>query len=384
MRRGSSEFIVEGDGLDRACSDIESIARRFEQGATKFHVGMNHTFELPMYQLLRPRCGMRTFWCAHGLYRAMKAQSYKGVASKWFYEQYQRWQAACTSHGFCGQVMLSVNGISVEEATHSATRLLPTPTFSILAFVIQAVRWSRSTAQKGGFRDDDARRSVALLLATMLKACHRDGEDFVVQLGAVDEWQCRWPRPHVRTMPFELHVSPAGMVDVADWREAATSDELPRGHCVRSWWQLLNADVSSDMQLPLVTLLRRAGSKVAGNSLFRQVVWAIAIRLQEQVLAADPCAGILEAWLRGPDVFRDTSRAQDYQLARCIEAGKLGLGVPLFLSVATDKANVKGFSFMNTVAATPGNRAVIFPPQVLAHPTCDACALVLYARDGVR
>ena len=74
--------------------------------------------------------------------------------------------------------------------------------------------------------------------------------------------------------------------------------------------------------------------------------------------------------------FRDNARAVDYQLARYIEAGKLGLGVPLFLSVATDKANVKGYSFMNTVAATPGNLAVLFPPQVAALPTCNACALV--------
>ena len=153
-----------------------------------------------------------------------------------FYEQYQRWQAACTSHGFCGQVMLSFVGISVEEATHSTTRFLPTPSFSILAVVILAVRWSRSAYQTGGFKADGATRTVALLSATTLKACHRDGEDFVVQLDAVYDWQCRWPRPRLPTMPFELHVSLAGMVDVAAWRDAALSDELPRGHCVRAWW----------------------------------------------------------------------------------------------------------------------------------------------------
>ena len=127
MRRGSSEFIVEGEGLEATCSDLESIARRFEEGTTKLYVGVSHTFELPMYQLLRPRCGMRTFWCAHGLYTVLKVQSYQGAPSKWFYEQYKSWQAVCTSHGFCGQVMLSLAGISVEEATHSTTRFLPTP-----------------------------------------------------------------------------------------------------------------------------------------------------------------------------------------------------------------------------------------------------------------
>ena len=45
--RGSSELIVQGEGLEATCSDLESIARRFEEGAIKLHVGPNRSSELP-------------------------------------------------------------------------------------------------------------------------------------------------------------------------------------------------------------------------------------------------------------------------------------------------------------------------------------------------
>ena len=60
MCRGSSEFIVQGEGFEATRHDLESIARRFEEGAIKFRVGLNRSSELTMYQLQRPRCGMRT------------------------------------------------------------------------------------------------------------------------------------------------------------------------------------------------------------------------------------------------------------------------------------------------------------------------------------
>ena len=128
-RRRSSELIVQGEGLEATCSDLESIARRFEEGAISFHVGPSRSSELTMYQLQRPRCGMRTAWRARGLYTALQLECFSGQPSKWLYARYQRWQAAFTSHGFGGQVMLSFVGTSIEEALQPATRFLPTPVF---------------------------------------------------------------------------------------------------------------------------------------------------------------------------------------------------------------------------------------------------------------
>lgn len=66
------------------------------------------------------------------------------------------------------------------------------------------------------------------------------------------------------------------------------------------------------------------------------------------------------------DAMWGSAKLIDYNLARYIEATKHTVGrAPLHVSLATDKAWVKGINLSNTVLVLPTNKAAVLPPQVV-------------------
>ena len=66
----------------------------------------------------------------------------------------------------------------------------------------------------------------------------------------------------------------------------------------------------------------------------------------------------------GTDEIR-TPRDIDVLLLRHVESSKALIGRPLFLSVGSDGAWVKGLKLLNTLIVTPDNYGYCCPPQVV-------------------
>lgn len=117
--------------------------------------------------------------------------------------------------------------------------------------------------------------------------------------------------------------------------------------------------------VPLKALLERTSQVSTCRSLFSQLCYGVAERLQKKLLEDKVDGDMVQASIFGSESVRSNPQSVDFFLARYMEAGAACVGQPMFLSMACDKATIKGLSLSNAVAVTPSNICVVLPPQAV-------------------
>lgn len=368
----SQKLFVTGDGRivlmsERGeASDLHLENRRYCEGIASFAKDSRRgELQLTAYALCRHRAGFRVWWSLTSAYKTLGLKSFKGFPSKWVYESMGSWVAAMGQISLEGHMMLSTGGLSIEDSLKSPDRFLPSGSASSLGLLWLMTRCALLPCRLGGLRDDEDRAAARRLLKALLLACPREGEVWKVRVAFDDEWQNKWPRPTFDSaMCVDLEVNANGELDVCAWREQVEAAVVDRGHPLRSWWQGISQAIPSSGIVPLENLLDQALRKKQLAPLARQLLWSVGLRLDAQVLADDAANESLGWVAASQEGLRGRSREVDLQLARYLASSQNMFKAPAFLSLATDKASVKGLSLVNTVMVDSNNRAALLPPQV--------------------
>lgn len=363
--------------VKRENEDLQNLTmemRRYEETSVSIAEGggRSSTSRLTCYVLARARCGFRTWWCLTSLYRSIELTSFKGYPSKWVYEGLKPWCEGLAQVGMPDHLMQATGGLTLEESLRSTDRFLATSSISSPGLVWLLVRLSSMSNNCGGLRGQDDRRRASELLNRILRACFAS-ERSCVRIELSNDWSCLWPRPvGSGEIDLELVVSPRLEVDLEPWRDLLDAAEFPRGHPCRLWWRELfgGSDPPGDL-VNLESLLVLAMRSKALVSLLSQVLWCIGSLFEEVVVGIRDCGGLVEQSNASIDSLKGNPKEVDLQLCRYMESCKLAVGYPLHMSLATDKASIKGCSLVNTVAVTGGNLAALLPPQ--ASLPSDVC-----------
>lgn len=327
-----------------------------------------HALQARVYRLLLPRHGFHCLWCLTSIYRCLQLTQFKGFPSKWFYESYPSWKATLEQLGVVGQLALATGGLGLAESACSSTRFLPTGACTSLALLWLLVRWSLLPVQRGGFRDEWQRLHAREMLMRVLEACCKGEGEWNISVVFDDDWTKDPPRPTiVRDEPLVFPIVD-GRLDISVWRELVDDCVLPRGHCIRKWWRLLDiGDTTQNDTIELGDFMQKCLRRDDLASIARQTLWAAASRLEEQLLGDGSANEIVSCGDSVVDSLRGSGKEVDLTLVKYVESMKLAIGRPQYLSLATDKASIKGLSLSNAVAVTSSNVAGLLPPQVASH-----------------
>lgn len=360
------------DGPDSEPAPMSNDWRRYEPGEARLPHGPTAAkSSMQFYRLHKLSGGMRFMWCLTSVYHRMGLKCFKKYPSKWAYEGFSPWKAYLTSMGFPAiHLMLSVVGLSICDAASSLCRFLPTAAASTLAILALLVRWSVCGANRGGMKDDSARRAASEFFKAFVSWANQQGATWSLVLDLVDDhWRCTWPRPQPAAEQFVLHVDDEGGIDLNSWEHTILAANLAKGHPLRRWFHALNASAAIPMNV--AELLERSCSSAACQGLFPQVLWQTACRVDSAVEASlgagygGPCV----CSLTGADALWGSAKEVDYNLAKYLASCQTNFCKPQFMSLATDKASVRGLSLSNTVAVMPNNLAMIMAPQVALEGT---------------
>lgn len=80
---------------------------------------------------------------------------------------------------------------------------------------------------------------------------------------------------------------------------------------------------------------------------------------------SDGASPAFSSHLIGESALKGSHRAVDFGHAKYIEACSVHFRAPLFMSIPTDKAAVRGLQLTNAVAVLPSNIAMVMAPQAL-------------------
>lgn len=150
---------------------LSSEMRRYEGCQVRVQGHMRDaSFEFSGVNLFIKRDGFKFWVCLDSLYRLLELVSFKAFPSKWVHDSVKVWQQVLVEqHDFPGHFMLSIGGLSVEQAMLSHDRFLPTGSCSSLALVWLLLRGSVMPSTCGSFRDERAKRKAADLVLFICK-----------------------------------------------------------------------------------------------------------------------------------------------------------------------------------------------------------------------
>ena len=331
--------------------------------------------ELSVCKLALPRNGQHVFWCLDKIYKILGLKTHRGVPSKWVYETYPQWQATMRDFGIhANNLMLSMASSGMDVEPHGIPhRFLPTNVCSSLGLMFLLLRWGQCPANKNGLVSDKCRGWATELLEGMVAAvCH--GSQVAIEVYFTDDFELQQPRPcFCHSTSIEIVIGLDGLVDISEWRQRVEAAELDKNDPVRVWWQKLQCNKLGD-RVHIAKLLAKCFFVKQGMSLFKQVIWTLASKLDSLVMAGcrapwcSDCAGdccnlsnltpvVLTNGVHG------SNKQVDSHLGRYVTSCRDVLDTPRNFSLSTDKGNVKGCNLVNTVGATPKNDAAVMPPQ---------------------
>lgn len=178
--------------------------------------------------------GVRVFWAAFDIYRALGLTCHSKQPSKWFWNCAPAWERWLAEHFTGRQCILSKHGgySSPDSApVPFSERLFEQPAMSTLAFVVQLARWAWCPPQRGGLRDKMAIAAAKQALRALLKlACERSAGR-ICTFSVDDGWRCMWPRPsHVHDGPatFQASYDDGGMMDFGELCDLSDCSAAPR------------------------------------------------------------------------------------------------------------------------------------------------------------
>jgi hypothetical protein len=188
-------------------------------------------------------------------------------------------------------------------------------------------------------------------------------DPWLLPIEFADDWVCPWPRPSTVLVGATLRVECDGTVDFSEWHALVDDGIQHRGSICRRWWALLKSELSDAFTIPLDSLIMVVCKYKKLSSFCSQVLWSTATQFEGNALRIPSSSS---CQIRNTDLERlhGDQRSVDYQLSRYIESSQEAFVDAAYLSIATDKASVRGLQLCNSMMVTSANVAAILPPQV--------------------
>lgn len=335
--------------------------------------------------------GVRVFWAAFDIYRALGVTCHSKQPSKWFWNCAPAWERWLAEHFTGRQCILSKHGgySSPDSApVPFSERLFEQPAMSTLAFVVQLARWAWCPPQRGGLRDKMAIAAAKQALRALLKlACERSAGR-ICTFSVDDGWRCMWPRPsHVHDGPatFQASYDDGGMMDFGELCDLSDCSAAPRLTVL--WKSRLFCTPQSAVHAPRLAIevaMKHAFESAALVSFACQLCWSLS--LQIELALADVSQGRLSSdWLgvRFRENLVDVGASDmNQQLFAYVSATVAESCSHNFIGIATDKASPCGGSLTNAVISFPNGKLAVCCPQVSLRTNSD-CAYVCLGAVGL-
>lgn len=369
QREGDGALFVHEAGVERIWS-LTDKRRQYRSARVVWSYGVGHQACLQAFALVWHRQGFSLAWSLVALYKLVGLTCYKNQPSKWFYESQCAWSQHFGFLGFSEGLMKSVHGEASDDGGSSDVPFLPTPCATTGAFVALLVRFLHHSPQKGGLRQDLRAHVRSLLQGLIVSlASKRGASNFELPVHVTQTWLYRWPPSESTPADFKLQVDTAGKIDLSPLLTAASP--LPRRspRLVRKWANILQDLAPECETVDLLVTLSAAPPSSGALSFFVQVLSQVAVCLEKSLGAECSSPGPLPPKGLGikadeaSDMIR-TDRDIDMVLHRHLQSAIACLSDTQHVSVACDKAWIKGLNLMNGVLVTPANLCVMCPPQV--------------------
>jgi hypothetical protein len=340
----------------------EEIHVKVKAGPTMLEHG------LPSYFLTWPRQGCRFFWDAICLYTLLCMSSYKGVASKWFYESYKGWQSWLSTWGLgSDNVMQSTQ--TQGQQIDPVTRFLPSSAVSSTALVALLARWGSASVQHGGLRDRQCRAAAVCLLEGIVKAT-RLHKAWQLELRFDPDWKLGWPLSASTAPDLTLEVDDEGFVCLSKWHELSEAS-LSRSPCC-AWLKALtrDRDPSECSKIPVYLLLCGSAGSQSMAGLFGQVMWQLGQSMEKSAFIALKKGSVhrdamVAAYADLQGLLKRPSAMNAY-LLRYVMSGLTATAGHRSCSMAVDKANVGGLGLQSGAFVLPDNTAILAVPQAIS------------------
>lgn len=362
----SSGSVILPDGASSisAATSLMQWQRRSEYTTTWSSSSLFGDFSMPFFRLSYPRQGSTWFVDAACFYKLLSMTSFTGQASKRVFKSTGRWASMLQKYGMLEHVVKSSAGVSAHEPP-DAERFLPRLAVSLRAAFGLRWRWSSRDANDGGLRNEEGRAKALSLAMAMVDGVVSTEipEKIDITIDFNLDWKVRWPRPQIMKDPMRLHRSPGGHLDITEWRDIVEAAEIPRNDVKRKWYSCLRGlDVGSGSVSICELFLQQEFFSKDFSAFYGQLLCALGER-GERVLTKS-LSSKSDSWpLRASRVERSNdARLVDQELSVYIDATKRATLGQQHISLAVDKAVVKGLSLQNGVLALPTNLAFFLTP----------------------
>ena len=228
----------QDDGSFAGMWDLSECMRDHMQANTELLLP-GSVVALRTYHFYWPRANdSKRMWSATDFYKACEMKSYKGEASKWFYNSYSSFYSMLSMFDLEFHVQKSSSALKNEVDASCPERPCQEATLSTLALLMVASRLAFGGYKEQGLRDGNARAHCQMVLTALLQSLR--GTSFLLPLEFDFGWRHSSPRPRKRSSShrLELVVDMAGTVDLEPWMLLATHLEQDgaMNECVL-WWQ---------------------------------------------------------------------------------------------------------------------------------------------------
>lgn len=218
-------------------------------------------------------------------------------------------------------------------------------------------------------RGAEGRSAAAAFAEGLFRSIADDAGGFDVALDMIPKWSPSWPRPQGRSLlPVVARAGKDGMVDFSEWSRLLGAGRFPGAHPLRSWFRLLSKLCTGDLRVSLVDLMQALCNTSALIPLYSQFLREVSRRLYKSANDASqrpPQKGqrLTCGFQNGGVGGSDAEKA--YAMARYGEAAKFATEGFQCISVASDKASIRGLSLTKACFVMPTNTCVVLPPMVV-------------------
>ena len=362
-------LVLEGaDGQPKRHWSLSGKLMKHEEVEVKLRAGptlAEHRFTA--FLLTWPRQACRFFWDALIVYKLLLMKSYKGVASKWFYESYKGWHSWLST--WClspDQVMQSAQASG--QGLDPWLAFLPSCALSSTALVGLLARWAGAAVQQGGLRELACRSAAESLLQGLVTGT-RLQRAFQVEIRFTPGWHAPWPLSEKASADLTLEVDELGCVDLAQWGKMHASS-LSGTPC-RDWMDTLaKAKVFKkglQLRVPLYLLMVASAGCQLLASFFGQLMWQLGQALEKAAFTALKTGSqhqhaIAAAYTNLHALMKRPASLNSYLMKYVMSSISATAGWRS-CSMAVDKANVGGMSLQSGAFVLPDNTALVAVPQ---------------------
>lgn len=313
--------------------------------------------------------GSRVYFALIDVYKALGMTSFNKTPSKWVHYivpvSGRRLQQFFDDEGrFLWSRHMNVSPKKA-KATPWYSRTLPHTCASALQLFIMVHAFAFLVAERGGLKDNSARKAAIGLFAAMVRKALSRSAKTAMTLELRDDWRCAWPRPSlVFDLPathIDLRFGPGETINIEPFFDCGEA-------CERRMWAnaLVKAGFHGDEQdVGVIELLGKIGRCNKLEPLLAQLLWRLAsdfeVAIGEQYGHDE---GDLQFTWKDPISHHDPD--MEMKLFGYQQAARRESERHTTLGISSDKGNPAGLTLLNTTM-TYGNGVM-----VLALPTVGA------------